>query len=214
MKKIHIFIETSLSEAKKNAGIFTNEYHFVEDYLHHIKPDINPADYTITDVGGKDKLRFFANQMMQNQRLDELNLVIFDCDSSQNGGGLKERTSELNALKEQLGIEFNLFLFPNNHDEGAFEELLLKIINPKHQCLLDCFNGYEMCIGGNDKENKLYERPNTKAKIYSYISTFKRSRSQKEKFKTGNWDFLNKEYWNLDAEYLNPLKDFITSHIK
>lgn len=33
MIPIHIFIETSISEAKKNAGVFTNEYHFVEDYL-------------------------------------------------------------------------------------------------------------------------------------------------------------------------------------
>lgn len=111
-------------------------------------------------------------------------------------------------------MDFKLFLFPNNKDEGAFEELLLKITNPKHQCLLDCFNGYEMCIGSNDKENKIYERPNTKARIYSYISTFKRSRSQKEKFKAGNWDFQNTEYWNLDAEYLKPLKDFFLNNIK
>jgi len=210
MKKLHIFIETSISEAKKNAGFFTNEYHFVNDYLHHIMPSIEQKDYTITDVGGKDKLSFFANQMKQNQRLGELNLVIFDSDFSSNGGGFKRRREEILALKEQLGIEFELFLFPNNHEEGAFEELLLKIINQKHQCLLDCFKGYEMCIGNYDKEKK-YERPNTKAKIYSYISTFKRSRSQKEKFKAGNWDFLNQEYWNLDVEYLMPLKNFFLS---
>lgn len=90
MKPIHIFIETSISETKKNAGIFTNEYHFVEDYLHHIMPGIEQTEYTITDVGGKDKLRFFANQMKQNQKLGEQNLVIFDCDSSLNGGGYEK----------------------------------------------------------------------------------------------------------------------------
>lgn len=209
MKTIHIFIETSISQNKKNAGIYTNEYHFIEDYLHHISPDINKEDYTITDVGGKDKLKFYANFMQQNSKLGEPNLVIFDCDDISKDGGIKERTQELLSLKEKLNIDFHLFLFPNNQEDGAFEELLLKIVNPKHHCLLDCFEGYEKCIGGHDPEDKVYQRPNTKAKIYSYISTFKRSRSQNERLKQGDWDFLNSEYWNLNSEYLNPLKEFL-----
>ncbi len=52
-------------------------------------------------------------------------------------------------------------------------------------------------------------RTNTKTKIYSYISTFKRSRSQNERLKQGDRDFLNSEYWNLNSEYLNPLKEFL-----
>lgn len=105
------------------------------------------------------------------------------------------------------------FLFPNNNDDGAFEELLLNIINPQHKGLIDCFDKYEMCIGGQDASGELYETPNTKAKIYSYITSFKRSRKERERIKGGNWDFQNFKYWNLDAEYLKPLKEFIGKHV-
>ena len=40
MKKLHVFIETSISSAKKKQGLYTNEYHFVEQYLKYILPDI------------------------------------------------------------------------------------------------------------------------------------------------------------------------------
>lgn len=50
------------------------------------------------------------------------------------------------------------------------------------------------------------------AKIYSYITTFKHSRKENEKIKSGDWNFSNAEYWNLNAEYLEPLKRFIMKH--
>lgn len=213
MKKIHIFIETSISEAKKKARIYTNEYHFIEDYLHHLNPNIKEDEYEITDVGGKDKLRFYANILKQNSKNHEPNLVIFDCDDTAKEGGITKRTNELLSLKDELSVDFDLFLFPNNLEDGAFEELLLKIVNPRHQCLLDCFEGYEKCIGGHDPEDKIYQRPNTKAKIYSYISSFKRSRNQKEKFKQGDWDFSNPSYWDLESNNLQPLKNFLKQYI-
>lgn len=53
--------------------------------------------------------------------------------------------------------------------------------------------------------------PNVKAKIYTYITSFKRSRSKSEKVKKGDWDFSNKEYWDLDSKCLAPLKSFLLS---
>ena len=61
MRKLHIFIETSISSTKKKQGLYTNEYHFVEQYLKYILPGISAIDYDITDVGGKDKLWMFVN---------------------------------------------------------------------------------------------------------------------------------------------------------
>ena len=66
MRKLHIFIETSISSAKKKQGLYTNEYHFVDQYLKYILPEISAIDYDITDVGGKDKLWMFDNAMKQN----------------------------------------------------------------------------------------------------------------------------------------------------
>ena len=48
--------------------------------------------------------------------------------------------------------------------------------------------------------------------MYSYDAAVKiRTKSEYEDFKKGNWSFLDKKYWNLDSEYLKPLKDFLKS---
>lgn len=211
MNKLHIFIETSISEEKKKGTKYTNEYYFIEQYLHFLYPDITTEDYSITGVGGKDNLKNYDNIMKQNTTSGEYNIVIFDCDDPTTGGGFDNRTKQLNDLKSEYGVDFDFFLFPNNKDNGAFENLLLNIINPKHNGLIDCFDKYEMCIGGQDTSGDLYETPNCKAKIYSYITSFKRSRKEREKIKSGNWDFQNEKYWNLKSDYLLPLKDFIES---
>lgn len=213
MKKLHIFIETSVSSSKRKAGLYTNEYNFVEQYLHFIFPNIGEADYDITDAGGKDKLCMFDNAMKQNTEDGDVNLVIFDCDDPSTGGGFESRYNEISSLKAELGVDFSLFLFPNNKDNGAFEDLLLNIVNPKHQGILKCFEGYEMCLRGHDPKGEMHETPNRKAKIYSYITTFKHSRKQRERIKSGDWDFCNAEYWSLDTPYLEPLKMFLTEHV-
>ena len=46
--------------------------------------------------------------------------------------------------------------------------------------------------------------------MYAYISSFKRTNTQKEQIKNkGLWGFENSEYWNMQAVYLEPLKDFL-----
>ena len=213
MKKLHIFIETSVPTSKRKVGLYTNEYYFVEQYLRFLIPEISESDYDITDVGGKDKLRMFDNAMKQNTEDGDVNLVIFDSDEPATGGGFKSRCDEINSLKSELGIDFSLFLFPNDKDDGAFENLLLNIVNPKHKGILECFKGYEMCLRGHDPDERIYETPNRKAEIYSYITTFKHSRKQRERIKGGDWDFCNTEYWCLDTPYVEPLKEFLMEHV-
>ena len=35
-------------------------------------------------------------------------------------------------------------------------------------------------------------------------------KAQKEKIKEGKREYLNKDHWDLDSVYLNPLKSFLT----
>ena len=107
-------------------------------------------------------------------------------------------------------IDYPLFLFPNNKDDGDFETLLENIINKDdHQQLLDCFGKYEGCIG---KSNR-YNTPNRKAKMYAYITSFRHNKTNLKEVKKGNWFFDDKEYWNLAAPYLFPLKDFLEKNV-
>lgn len=213
MSRLHIFIETAQHDEKKKGARYTNEYYFIEQYLHYLYPEINSEDYSITCVGGKDNLKNYDNIMKQNTAAGEYNIVIFDCDTPLTEGGFDKRTKQLESLKKEHDIDFDFFLFPNNKEDGAFEEMLINIINPEHKGLIDCFNKYEMCIGGQNSADELYETPNAKAKIYSYITSFRRSQKEREKLKRGDWDFLNSKYWQLDSDYLKPLKEFVGRHI-
>lgn len=212
--RLHIFIETGIADAKKMAKQFTNEWYFVYHYVLHLFPSLSDNDFDITDVGGKDKLRLFKNQMRDNAMHGDKNIVIFDCDDVSTGGGMENRRAGFEKMKKELGVEFEYFLFPNNKDEGSFENMLLHIINSEHSGIMDCFSKYEACVGGQNesKGGNVYETPNVKAKIYTYITSFKRSRSASEKIKKGDWDFSNKEYWDLDNEFLSPLKSFLCQH--
>ena len=52
--------------------------------------------------------------------------------------------------------------------------------------------------------------PAKKTKIYAYLETLLgKSRSQKELIKEKNRKYENPQHWNLDSEYLEPLKEFI-----
>lgn len=50
----------------------------------------------------------------------------------------------------------------------------------------------------------------TSVKIYGYIEALLgETKSQKELIKEANRNYENPRHWNLEAEYLEPLKQFI-----
>lgn len=214
--RLNIYIVTGLSRERKNTNKYTNEWCFVRDFLKHLCPDFTEGmDFRIIGVGDKDKLGMFDNQMLEATRNNEKNIVIFDCDNVATGGGLENRRKNFENMRKALGVDFDYFLFPNNHDEGAFEDMLLHIIKPAHNGIMDCFVRYEQCMAKRDEEigGGYYNLPNVKAKIYTYITSFKRSKRDTENVKGGDWDFMNTEYWDLDNEYLAPLKNFFERYI-
>lgn len=54
----------------------------------------------------------------------------------------------------------------------------------------------------------------TSVKIYGYLEALLgETKSQKELIKEANRNYENPQHWNLDAEYLEPLKAFIQNNI-
>ncbi len=203
--KLNIFIESAAPQKRGK----TNEQYFIEQYVEHLD---SGAQIKCVGLGGKDKLINFANLIEQNTKKGEKNLVIFDCDSPGNNGGISQRKAWIEKLKKDNNLEFDYFFFPNNKDDGAFEDLLLHIINTEHKCIIDCFECFEHCISTHNSA-QMYEMPNMKAKMYTYMETFKLSRDEREKFKKGDWFFNDKRFWDLDNPYLNPLKEFILKNL-
>lgn len=193
---------------------------FFEDYYHHLFQEKAPGGSIMhpgkdSDTGGYTKLRKedSINALRQNTDAGGKNLVIFDADDD-----CEARRQELLAIQEEFGVEFELFLLPNNKDAGELEDMLEQIINPNNQPVMDCWATYE---GELEKVRIPTKTPPTltipakKTKIYAYLETLLgKSRNQKKLIKDANRNYENTEHWNLDAEYLEPVKKFLKSSIK
>ena len=190
----------------------TNESLFIRTILNKFFNKSCSIDYELINTGGFYNLAAVKQKFEDSESDDDKNIVIFDADFKLSGGGFYNRKRFLLEEAQRLHVNFELFLFPNNAEDGMFESLLQKIVNPKYSKLLDFFSEYESKIMEFNTQLKedVFETPDEKAKIYSYISAFKRSNREKESFKNkGDRDFANEKYWNLESSELNPLKDFL-----
>lgn len=150
-----------------------------------------------TDVGGK-------------------NLVVFDADTADNNGGYDVRRNELLKRKEELGLEFDLFLWPDNKSDGDVEVLMESIARKDlYPEFFDCFGKYEHCVSQRKNEDGscFYTTPNRKGKLHTYFNSIPISKIKKNKFGRGEWLWEDKNIWNLDAESLKPIKEFLLSNL-
>jgi hypothetical protein len=202
MSKVCIFIESDKET--------TNEGHFVRHMAKLVYAG-DSKEIEIVGTGGYTNLDQFAVQMQRNTDNGIKNLVIFDADFPKEGG-FEKRKAELLSVKAEKGVDFELFLFPNNQDDGTFEHLLEHLATEEHKGLLECFEGYESCIRG--RNNPKYVSPDQKAKMYAYVSTQKKNSKETTEFKKGNWYFDRAGWWNLEVDYLKPLQDFLSLYLK
>ncbi|OAV68408.1 hypothetical protein Barb4_02079 [Bacteroidales bacterium Barb4] len=193
---------------------------FLSDYISYIAPAFGIIkDETLIDTKGwtsilskKDRGGGIRSKMEENTNRGFLNLVIFDADND-----FIARKNEIDNWRKQYGLTFELFLFPNNQDSGALEDLLEKIIIDKNQSIFDCWNRYEKCLQSKEIEGRAYPltTPTKKTKIYGYLEALLgTSKEDKKKIKEQERDYTNNEHWNLDADYLIPLKEFLLLHIQ
>lgn len=188
---------------------------FLGDYYHHLFGTHAPENSIVHsgkdgETGGYGKLKSedILQALRQNSYQGGVNLVIFDADDDP-----EARRKELLAIKDEFDVEFELFLLPNDKDAGALEDLLENIINPDNQPVMDCWQTYE---GELEKVRIPTKTPPTltipakKTKIYAYLETLLgKSKSQKKLIKDANRNYENIQHWNLDAKYLEPLKEFL-----
>lgn len=59
-----------------------------------------------------------------------------------------------------------------------------------------------------------YLSPNLKGKLFTYISAMPMSKTKRDRLGQGQWLFENNDYWNLESEALEPLKDYLEDSIK
>ncbi|WP_024773789.1 DUF3226 domain-containing protein [Helicobacter pylori] len=195
--------------------VWKNEDHF------------DQAHFDIIYVEGKDKL--FSDEFCKrienilknkNQEYRQV-CIIFDADikkeNQESDAGFDNKLKHICKELKEKGIDFpreQIFLFPNNQDDGDLEDLLLKIA--KHDEFLKCFEGYLECI--KSKEHYKPIKNIRKTKWYAYlealglenltkIDIFDNESKIKNKHEE-NYRKL-KEVVDFNSESLIPLKIFL-----
>lgn len=165
-----------------------------------------------TNLIAVDKERTFINEMQRTTADGGINLVVFDADSN-----CETRRRELSDWERRSKVNFELFLFPNNSNSGELEDLLRQIINPVNQPVMECWDKYEDSLKAINlpwKDGIPLTIPAKKTRIYAYLEALLgSSRSEKEKIKEAKRDYLNKNHWDLNAQALHNLIDFLESNL-
>ncbi|MGN8377132.1 hypothetical protein E5L14_01820 [Helicobacter pylori] len=149
---------------------------FLEVYLYFLE-DLPIKNFKVKDVKGKDNL---SKRLLEIEKYDKT-LIVFDADNYKSNK--KEILTVVSKTKQTISEE-QIFLFPNNQDDGDLETLLLKIA--KHDEFLKCFEGYLECI--KSKEHYKPIKNIRKNMLYAYLELF-----ELEKFFQYKWDTNNKK---------------------
>jgi hypothetical protein len=218
-KEVHIFVEGDA------------DVKFISDYISHIKPDtkveINrehkPNIAKILQNGSLiavvHGLRGWTDIENMKTHISQLKdegsnvLVIFDADTGKNNGGFAVRKKQIEDYALSLD---EIFLFPNNKDDEELETLLENIINEKNRPIFDYWEKYETCLReyASKKTGKTLTTPAKKSKIYAYLSALlDDSKKQQDLAKDPNRNYKETEHWNLNADYLKPLQDFLLKYL-
>ncbi|WRC01341.1 hypothetical protein KVF07_04780 [Helicobacter pylori] len=197
--------------------VWKNEDHF------------DQAHFDIIYVEGKDKL--FSDEFCEkienilknkNQEYRQV-CIIFDADikkeNQESDAGFNNKLKHICEKFKEKGIDFpreQIFLFPNNQDDGDLETLLLEIA--KHDEFLKCFEGYLECI--KSKEHHKPIKNIRKSKWYAYLEAlgledlytkkniFDNTGGKVKNEYEEDYEKLKKAI-KFESELLNPLKNFL-----
>ncbi|GAA7533919.1 hypothetical protein JP0015_03570 [Helicobacter pylori] len=119
--------------------------------------------------------------MLEIEKYDKT-LIIFDADKDYESN--KKEILKIVSKTKQIISEEQIFLFPNNQDDGDLETLLLEIANHK-EFINNCFESYLDCI--KKKEHYKPIKNIRKNMLYAYLEAL-----GLEKFFQYTWDTKKK----------------------
>ncbi len=166
-KEILIFVEGPSDR------IFLGVYLF---YL-YFQEKFPIKNFKVQNVDGKNNL---SKRLLEIEKYDKT-LIIFDADKDYESN--KKEILKIVSESKQTISEEQIFLFPNNQDDGDLETLLLKIAN--HKEFINCFESYLDCI--KKKEHYKPIKNIRKSKWYAYLEAL-----GLEKFFQYTWDTKKK----------------------
>ncbi|WP_101000628.1 DUF3226 domain-containing protein [Helicobacter pylori] len=154
---------------------------FLEVYLYFLEY-FPIKNFKVRSINGKCNLSSHLNEIEQYAKT----LIIFDADKDYESN--KKEILKVVSKTQQKITEEQIFLFPNNQDDGDLETLLLEIA--KHKEIIQCFKRYLKCIECKCIGIKEHHGPIKnirKSKWYAYLEAL-----GLEKFFQYTWDTKKK----------------------
>lgn len=192
-----------------NFRIFTEskaDIKFLKDYIEEVFGiSLNEEDFDslLSWSGYKPDGKIKASIKENSIDNEKVSLLILDADND-----FAQRQKEVLNDFAEFNIPISLFLFPNNISAGTLESIFCEIAVKRE--LIQCFEEYENCIAG-------HQTPVIKSKIFAYLDALLPSNNKKndrnDLIQDQNRNYRNLEHWNLNHEYLKPLKNFLSQHI-
>ncbi len=212
-----------------------SDRNFLGWYLNFLK---YKDHFDMFDIEGKDKLisgEFLEriDKILNNKHQEYKQVcIIFDADKKESqeiDAGFDNKLKHICEKLKEKGIDFpreQIFLFPNNQDDGDLETLLLKIA--KHDKLIKCFEKYLKCIECKCIGIKEHCKPIKKIRknmLYAYLEALgledlytkknifdNREGKVKDEYKE-DYERLKKAI-KFESDILVPLKNFLGQFAK
>lgn len=188
--------------------------------------------FDVFDIEGKDKLisgefpKKIEKILKNKHQTYKQVCIIFDADKKESQESDADFDNKLKHIREKFkekGIDFpkeQIFLFPNNQDDGDLETLLLEIAN--HKEFINYFESYLDCI--KKKEHYKPIKNIRKNMLYAYLEAFglEDLYTKKNIFDTegkvkdqykGDYEKLQ-EVIGFDSKSLVPLKNFLERFVE
>ncbi|WQT43783.1 hypothetical protein KVC87_01900 [Helicobacter pylori] len=206
-----------------------SDRNFLGWYLNFLK---YKDHFDIFDIEGKDKLisdEFLEkiDKILNNKHQTYKQVcIIFDADkkeSQESDAGFDNKLEHICKELKEKRIDFpreQIFLFPNNQDDGDLETLLLEIANYKE--FINCFESYLDCIKKkehykpikNIRKNMLYAYLEELGleNLYTKKNIFDTEGEVKNEYKE-DYERLKKTI-KFESDLLDPLKNFLERSIE
>ena len=137
------------------------------------------------------------------------NLIIIDADSKNNDGGYAKRHNQLQAIAQELGVKFDIFLFPDNQSEGVLEDFYCSCFRPEMKFFDKCWQSMLGCFEQQNTDKVTLTPPTVYDKVFSYVDIFQAHRVGDYKNSKGKRNYFDSGLWEFDFNNNNNLKSLI-----
>lgn len=164
---------------------------------------------TIVNLDGQTNLlNYLTNTLANEYAKDKVSKILIINDADNSYKNTKKYIEDI-VIKSNIDKDlFEVFILPNNKDDGILEELLLDTANDDYKSLIGCYRNYKECLKNHNIPN--YEKEKRKDILKDEVFVYTIHFGCKPEKSYGNDTSL----WDINHKNFKPLIDFLTSNIK